>query len=73
MTLTLRLRTLSKPPRPNTVEVMELSKHHDFAEVLGMIDEAVSTDREFVVHTTTGEPKLVDPSLFQTIAVREEY
>lgn len=73
MSITLRLRTLSKPPRPNATEVTELSKSYEFAHLTRIVDEAITTNREFVVRTATGGTKQIDPSLFQTIAIREEF
>jgi len=72
MSLVLRLKSLNKPPRPNAVDVIPLSPNYEFASAARIIDEAVAQEREFVVRTESGKLQLVDPSMMQLIAIREE-
>lgn len=71
-TLSLRLRTLNQPPRPNHTDVFQLSKNYDFHLLAQTFDESLAIERDLVVRGFDGQLRMIDPHLFQTIALREE-
>lgn len=70
--LTLRVRTQNRPPRPNHTDVIQLSKHYDFHTLVKTFDDSLVIERELVVRGFDGQLRMLDPTLLQTIALREE-
>lgn len=71
--ITLRVRYLPVPPRPNAVESVVLDPAHDFTMSVKVVETALARNQRFAVKDREGTLVLVDPRYLQTIALRESH